>query len=251
MQVVEVVDRPVGLVVLVLQLGVERDQLLVGRLQLLLGGLQLLVGALQLLVGGLDLLVGRAELLVRGFVLLDDALQGGLGLVQLVVEPVQFGFRLGGRRRPPGLLFPFLPGQPRRHCDFVEEHQEVRIVGVLAAQGVDLDVHGNTAPVGHGRDPLFADAAMLSADLVDRGPQVDCQTGAGHPEQVERGISGGGLQEAARLTQKVEDIHLLVDDHAGRGEAVEKHLAGLSHEIAGFERAAALWRLRAVLWIGA
>ena len=61
--------------VALLQLLVDRGQLLVGGLQLLLRRLELFVGALQLLVARQHLLVGGAQLLGRGLLLIDDRLQ--------------------------------------------------------------------------------------------------------------------------------------------------------------------------------
>src|SRR5581483_7072543 len=75
--------------VAVVQLVVERAELLVGRLQLLLGDLELLVARDDLLVGGLELLVGR-------LVLLDDGLEVAARGGELALEPLDRGGLVDG-----------------------------------------------------------------------------------------------------------------------------------------------------------
>ena len=93
---------------LLLQLGVDRVQLLVERLQLFLGGLQLLVGGLQFFVHRLHLLVYGFELFGGRFHLLEGGLEIFLLGLQFLLQRRQPGVAVRGEiddanARPPGL----------------------------------------------------------------------------------------------------------------------------------------------------
>ena len=85
-QVRQVVAGLVQLADLVLELTIDRMQLLVERLKLLLRGLQFLVGRLKLLVHRGRFFVRGLHLLVDALQLLDRALQFGAGRSQLALE---------------------------------------------------------------------------------------------------------------------------------------------------------------------
>ncbi len=58
--------------------------------------------------------------------------------------------------------------------------------------------------------------------LVDGGAQVQAQPLASHSHHARGGRSRGGLQVLPRVPAEIDDVPLLVDDHAGRSELIDQ-----------------------------
>ena len=177
-------------------------------------GLQLLVRGPELLVGGLQLLGGRLEVFLLGPQLLLEGRDARVDVRAGIPRPLARspgGRPLEASSLRPGLLL---------------EHDQVQPVlrVVVRTDRQRPDRQADDRDVAVGLDPQSRVVHRLAAHrrLAQGRGQITPQPFAGHLQDVQAGFTRGRFQVLAGAAVKVEDVAVLVDEHAARGVLLEK-----------------------------
>ena len=195
-----------------------RLQFLVQRLHLLLGGGELLVGGLQFLVGGLQLLVGDLssswEVCISSRVVRSSS--------RACCSSCSSSARCRAVR-PRGAAPAAFGGRGwRGHVGEDDHHHAPAAASGSSSRWTVTSTHCFAA-VGPDLESVQGDHAVLLPERLWKAlGQLVAQPLAGHGEDVPVGLAGGRFQVLAGPPADVEDVALVVDEHRGRGVALDE-----------------------------
>src|SRR5579863_9408737 len=108
-------------------------------------------------------------------------------------------------------------------CDSLLKNDDVEIFGVgLATQRNDFEVNFARVAVGFDAYTLFADGLVVFLGLDQSFAKIYQQTLASHFGKAESGLTGGWFQVRSRLAAELDDFQGVIDDNAGRNEAIDE-----------------------------